>query len=163
MTGIAESIQQTLAQAGIKMEIIPGDGKQTLTKYRARNHDIYIGQWGQDYFDPNSNAETFTVNPDNSDEGKTKTLAWRNAWDVPELTEADQGRPAREGCRQARRHVQGPAEDGARQPARSSSSSSRRKWPAIAGNLKGFKLGPSFDTNYVGTGLQGIDAGGRAA
>ena len=84
VTGIAESIQQTLAQAGIKMEIIPGDGKQTLTKYRARTHDMYIGQWGSDYFDPNSNAETFTANPDNSDEGKVKTLAWRNAWDVPE-------------------------------------------------------------------------------
>ena len=40
---MAESIQQTLGQAGIKLEIIPGDGKQTLTKYRARNHDIYIG------------------------------------------------------------------------------------------------------------------------
>ena len=34
------------AQAGIKLEIIPGDGKQTLTKYRARTHDIYIGQLG---------------------------------------------------------------------------------------------------------------------
>ncbi|TJV49903.1 MAG: ABC transporter substrate-binding protein, partial [Mesorhizobium sp.] len=55
-------------------------------KYRARNHDIYIGQWGQDYFDPNSNAQTFASNPDNSDEGKVKTLAWRNAWDIPELT-----------------------------------------------------------------------------
>ena len=39
-------IQQTMAEAGIKIEIIPGDGKQTLTKYRARNHDIYIGQLG---------------------------------------------------------------------------------------------------------------------
>ena len=36
VTGIAQAIQQTLAQAGIKIEIIPGDGKQTLTKYRAR-------------------------------------------------------------------------------------------------------------------------------
>ncbi|TIU03997.1 MAG: ABC transporter substrate-binding protein, partial [Mesorhizobium sp.] len=41
VTGMAESFQQTLGQAGIKLEIIPGDGKQTLTKYRARNHDIY--------------------------------------------------------------------------------------------------------------------------
>src|SRR6185295_17157811 len=77
--GMAESIQQTLGQAGIKLEIIPGDGKQTLTKYRARNHDIYIGQWGQDYFDPNSNAQTFASNPDNSDAGKSHTLAWRNS------------------------------------------------------------------------------------
>ena len=87
VTGIAESFQQTAAQAGVKIEIIPGDGKQTLTKYRARNHDLYIGQWGMDYWDPNSNAEAFTSNPDNGDDASLKTLAWRNAWDIPELTE----------------------------------------------------------------------------
>jgi len=27
---------------------------------------------------------------DNSDEGKNKTLAWRNAWDVPDLTKETQ-------------------------------------------------------------------------
>ncbi|MGH9915432.1 MAG: ABC transporter substrate-binding protein, partial [Pyrinomonadaceae bacterium] len=86
ITGIAESLQQTFAQGGVKLEIIPGDGKQTLTKYRARAHDIFIGPWGTDYWDPNSNAETFTSNPDNADTGTNKTLAWRNAWDVPELT-----------------------------------------------------------------------------
>ena len=47
------------AQAGIEIEIIPADNKQTLTKYRARQHDIYIGQWGPDYQDPHTNAETF--------------------------------------------------------------------------------------------------------
>ncbi len=31
---MAQSIQATWAQAGINLEIIPGDGKQTLTKYR---------------------------------------------------------------------------------------------------------------------------------
>ncbi|MCB8835212.1 ABC transporter substrate-binding protein, partial [Escherichia coli] len=36
VTGIAESVQQTCAQGGVKLEIIPGDGKQTLTKSRAR-------------------------------------------------------------------------------------------------------------------------------
>jgi peptide/nickel transport system substrate-binding protein len=86
VTGIAESIQQTFAQAGVKMEIIPGDGKQTLTKYRARKHDLYIGQWGTDYWDPNTNADTFASNPDNADDASAKTLAWRNAWDIPELT-----------------------------------------------------------------------------
>ncbi len=86
VTGIAESIQQTFAKAGIKMEIIPGDGKQTLTKYRARKHDLYIGNWGTDYWDPNTNADTFASNPDNSDNASAKTLAWRNTWDIPELT-----------------------------------------------------------------------------
>lgn len=51
---------------------------------------MYIGQWGMDYWDPNSNAEAFTSNPDNSDDASTKTLAWRNAWDIPELTKQTQ-------------------------------------------------------------------------
>lgn len=86
ITGMAQAIQQTMAQAGIQIELIPGDGKQTLTKYRARNHDIYIGVWGPDYQDPNSNAQGFVSNPDNSDTATSKTLAWRNDWDIPDLT-----------------------------------------------------------------------------
>lgn len=83
---IAQAIQATWAKAGIKLELIPGDGKQTLTKYRARTHDIYIGQWGPDYQDPHTNAETFAINEDNSDNARSKTLAWRNSWDIPEMT-----------------------------------------------------------------------------
>ncbi|HEY9039789.1 MAG TPA: ABC transporter substrate-binding protein [Roseovarius sp.] len=86
ITAIAEAIQQTMAEAGIQMELIPGDGQQTLTKYRARNHDIYIGRWGPDYQDPHTNADTFARNPDNSDDAESKPLAWRNAWDIPEMT-----------------------------------------------------------------------------
>ena len=70
---IAEAIQANWPRPGIKVELIPGDGKQTLTKYRARNHDIYIGQWGPDYWDPHTNAETFALNPDNTDDAKSKT------------------------------------------------------------------------------------------
>ena len=58
-TDIAQAIQASAATAGVKIELMPGDGKQTLTKYRARNQDIYIGQWGADYQDPHTNAETF--------------------------------------------------------------------------------------------------------
>ena len=83
---IAQAIQATMGQAGIEIEIIPADNKQTLTKYRAREHDIYIGQWGPDYQDPHTNAETFAMNVDNKDDAKSKTLAWRNAWDIPEMT-----------------------------------------------------------------------------
>ena len=86
ITAIAQAIQQTMAMAGIEVELIPGDGQQTLTKYRARNHDIYIGRWGPDYQDPHTNADTFARNPDNSDEAQSKPLAWRNAWDIPEMT-----------------------------------------------------------------------------
>jgi len=86
-TGTAQAIQQTFAQAGVKLEIIPGDGKQVLTKYRERRHDIFIGEWGADYQDPNTNADTFAANEDNSDNAKAKPLAWRNAWDPGPLTQ----------------------------------------------------------------------------
>lgn len=77
---IAQAIQAGFGQAGVKLELIPGDGKQVLTKYRARHHDIFIGQWDPDYPDPHSNAEGFIVNPDNSDNSTMKTPAWRNGF-----------------------------------------------------------------------------------
>ena len=83
---LAQAIQASAAAGGVTINIIPGDGKQVLTKYRARNHDLYIGQWGADYQDPHTNADTFASNPDNGDNAKSKPLAWRNAWDIPELT-----------------------------------------------------------------------------
>lgn len=86
ITDIAQAVQANWAQAGIKLELIPGDGKQTLTKYRARTHDIYIGQWGPDYQDPHTNAETFAINENNAEDARSKTLAWRNAWDIPEMS-----------------------------------------------------------------------------
>ncbi len=83
---LAQSIQASFAAAGITLELIPGDGRQTLTKYRARNHDIYFGLWGADYQDPHTNAGVFAHNPDNGDDAQNKTLAWRNAWETPALS-----------------------------------------------------------------------------
>ncbi len=149
VTGIAESMQQTLAQAGVKMEIIPGDGKQTLTKYRARAHDMYIGQWGSDYFDPNSNADTFTSNPDNSDAGTVKSLAWRNTWEAPELDkETKAALLERDATKRAAMY-----EDVQKKFLANSPFVVIFQQIEVAGyrkSLKDFKLGPSFDTNYVG-------------
>lgn len=150
VTGIAENVQQTLAQAGIKLEIIPGDGKQTLTKFRARQHDIYIGQWGSDYFDPNSNAETFTFNPDNSDEGTNKTLAWRNAWDPKELS-AKTAAALLEKDTAKRAAIY---EDLQKQVLATGPFVVIFQQTEIAGyssKVQNYKLGPSFDTNYVNT------------
>lgn len=83
---IAQSIQSTMAQAGVKVEIIQAESRQVLTKYRARNHDAILQAWGPDYFDPHTNAETFAMNEDNKDDARSKTLAWRNAWDIPDMT-----------------------------------------------------------------------------
>ncbi|OLP58001.1 ABC transporter substrate-binding protein [Xaviernesmea oryzae] len=150
VTGIAESFQQTAAQAGVKVEIIPGDGKQTLTKFRARKHDLYIGQWGSDYFDPNSNAETFTSNTDNSDDSKNKTLAWRNAWDVPELTKETQSALLEpDSAKRAAIY-----EDLQKKVLADSPFVIIYQQVEVAGysdKVKNFKLGPSFDTNFVYT------------
>lgn len=85
---IAQSLQNTWGMIGCDVELIVGTGAQTLDRYRAREHDIYLGAWGPDYPDPNTNAGTFAVNPDNSDAaGATGLLAWRNAWGIPEMSE----------------------------------------------------------------------------
>ena len=83
---IAQSLQNTFAKVGIKAELVVGTGKQILTQYRARKHEIYLGAWGPDYPDPHTNADSFAHNPDNRDEAKlTGKLAWRNSWYNPEV------------------------------------------------------------------------------
>jgi peptide/nickel transport system substrate-binding protein len=83
---LAQAIQATMAEGGVRIEIAPGSAKQVLTRYRARRHELFMGQWGPDYLDPHTNASTFARNPDNSDDAPERTLAWRNGWNIPELT-----------------------------------------------------------------------------
>lgn len=144
---IAQSLQATFALAGIELNIVPGDGKQVLTKYRARNHEIFLGRWGTDYQDPHSNASAFAYNPDNSEGSVTKSLAWRNGWRHPELSEMV-GRAVRE-------------KDGARRAAlyREMQSIHMRVSPfvimfqdieivALRKSVHGFISGPTFDTVF---------------
>jgi peptide/nickel transport system substrate-binding protein len=81
---IAQSLQQTFAEAGIQFDIIPGTGAQVITKYRARTHEAMLLYWGPDFMDPHSNAKAFAFNADNSDEAYVSTTTWRNAWMPPE-------------------------------------------------------------------------------
>ena len=46
--------------------------------------------WGTDYFDPNSNAQAWCENPDDSDQSKLKILAWRSHFVDKELTAESQ-------------------------------------------------------------------------
>jgi peptide/nickel transport system substrate-binding protein len=147
-TGMAQAIQQTFAQAGVKLEIIPGDGKQTLTKYRERRHDIYIGRWGADYQDPNTNADTFAANDDNSDNAKAKPLSWRNAWDPGPLTAKTRAavleKDAEKRAEMYKELQQAVLDDG---PyvimLQEIEVMASRK------NVDGVIIGPSFDTNSV--------------
>jgi len=81
---IAQSLQGTFAQAGIKLELLPGTGSQVITKYRARTHQAMLLYWGPDFMDPHSNAKAFSYNVDNSDGSYQSTTTWRNAWLPPE-------------------------------------------------------------------------------
>ena len=83
---IAQSVQATLAQGGIKVTLVPEEQKTLLTKYRARQHQALLVYWGPDYMDPHTNASSFAYNVDNSDAPKSKPLAWRNSWDIPEIS-----------------------------------------------------------------------------
>lgn len=146
ITGIAQAIQQTMAEAGITMELIPGDGQQTLTKYRARNHDIYIGRWGPDYQDPHTNADTFARNPDNSDDAASKPLAWRNAWDIPEMTaKADAAVLEGDAAKRAEMYVEIQKEH--QQTSPFVIMFQEIEVSAMRNNVNGFIVGPSFNDN----------------
>lgn len=145
VTAIAQAVQQTMAQAGIKLEIIPGDGGQTLEKYRARTHDIYIGVWGPDYQDPHTNA-TFARNPDNADDATKKTLAWRNAWDIPEMTaKADAAVLEADSEKRAATYRDLQAEHQKTSPF--IIMFQQTELAALRSNVKGYIIGPSFNDN----------------
>ena len=83
---IGQSVQQTMGQAGIKLNILSAETKQVLGVYRSRKHQLVLMSWTPDYLDPHSNADTFAHNDDNSDNAKGKPLAWRNHWFDPAVT-----------------------------------------------------------------------------
>jgi len=90
---IAQSIQQSMAEAGIKVDIVQEDLKQASMQQRTRKHQLFLNNWDPDYLDPHANAASFAYNIDNSDKAKSKTLAWRNSWLIPELSrETDEAR-----------------------------------------------------------------------
>jgi peptide/nickel transport system substrate-binding protein len=84
---IAQAIQSDLGKIGIRLTLLAGEQRQVIAKTRARDYDIALAAWGSDYFDPNSNAEAFNVNPDNSDSAALRTLAWRASWRDTDLSD----------------------------------------------------------------------------
>ncbi|MFP5404844.1 MAG: ABC transporter substrate-binding protein [Gammaproteobacteria bacterium] len=84
---IAQSLQGTFAQAGVKLDLRVADSAQVLTRYRERRHDLIVFVWAPDYSDPSSTIEFFTRNLSNADDSPNKNAAWRSRWLIPELTE----------------------------------------------------------------------------
>lgn len=80
----AQALQASMARGGVRIEVLPATGAQVLAKFRARNHQLFIGIWGLGYPDPHYNADSFAHNPPGADNpGK---LTWRNGWNIPDLT-----------------------------------------------------------------------------
>ena len=85
-TDIAAAIQADLGAVGIKVTLLPATESQVFTKMRARQHQLILSDWYPDYFDPNSNAQAFNANPDDSNDSKLRIIAWRNHFFNPTLT-----------------------------------------------------------------------------
>ncbi len=144
---VAQSVQATMGQAGVKVNIIPGEQKQVITKYRARNHQMVFLYWSPDYVDPHSNADTFTRNPDNSDNAKSKPLAWRNAWEIPELTKkTDAAARERDPAKRLQMYLE--LQKAVQEDSPFIIAFQAQDQPARRANVKGFVAGPFADQTF---------------
>jgi peptide/nickel transport system substrate-binding protein len=144
---IAQSVQETLGRAGIKVDIVPGEQKQVITKYRARQHQIVLLYWSPDYMDPHSNADSFARNPDNADDAKSKPLAWRNAWDIPDITKETDA-AARERDPEKRKLMYLDLQKKLQADSPFVIMFQSTELVASRANVKGFVSGPTYDTVY---------------
>ena len=84
---IATAIQGSLAQAGIKAQIIQGNGTQVYGKMRDRKFSMIVGLSGGQMPNVLGAIQAYTSNFDNGPQStQTASLAWRTSWDIPELT-----------------------------------------------------------------------------
>ncbi|KFC03804.1 periplasmic substrate-binding component of an ABC superfamily dipeptide transporter [Trabulsiella guamensis ATCC 49490] len=77
---IAQSMQASFAQGGVKVDLLPAAGSQVYARVRAKQHQAAVRLWIPDYFDAHSNASAFAWN-----DGKSSTVAGLNGWDIPDL------------------------------------------------------------------------------
>lgn len=142
----AKSIQTTFAKAGIKVNLLPVDGKQALTIYRARKHELFFGGWGPDYQDPNTNADTFAKNLDNSDDAKSKPVAWRNAYDPKGMTQETLAALLEsDAAKRAEMYVALQKEH--QKSAPFAFMIQEQEVAGVSNKVEGYILGPSFDSN----------------
>ena len=68
---LATALQATLAQAGIRAEVITGSGDQIYGAMRERNFELIVGRGGGGQLPhPDLEPARLAYNPDNSDEAK---------------------------------------------------------------------------------------------
>jgi len=149
-TDMAQSIQQTMAQGGIKLKLVQVELKQELATFRGRKHQMVLNSWAPDYFDPHSNADTFAHNDDDSDTPKIKPLAWRTHWLVPELTKLTLA-AAKEVDTEKRKKEYEDLQKTVTDDGPFVLMFQNANQVALRSNIKGFKLGLFEDFNYYRT------------
>jgi peptide/nickel transport system substrate-binding protein len=149
-TDMAQSIQQTMAQGGIKLKLVQVELKQELQTFRSRKHQMVLNSWAPDYFDPHSNADTFAHNDDDSDTPKIKPLAWRTHWLVPELTKLTLA-AAKEIDTEKRKKEYEDLQKTVTDDGPFVLMFQNANQVALRSNIKGFKLGLFEDFNYYRT------------
>jgi peptide/nickel transport system substrate-binding protein len=82
-TDIAQSLQASFAQGGVKLEIEPVVASELYGKLRSRNYEAGALYWFPDYFDANTNAAAFAYGT--GDDGP-HTVAWRAGWNTPDIS-----------------------------------------------------------------------------
>lgn len=99
---IAQSLQASFAQGGVKLDLLPAAGSQVYARVRSKQHQAAIRLWVPDYFDAHSNASAFAYN-----DGKSTTVASLNGWNSPELNKQTLEAVAEaDPARRLRRYVQ---------------------------------------------------------
>lgn len=142
---IGLSMQSTFAQAGINVRLVQSDMAQVLTKYRARNHELVLGIWSPDYIDPHSTTDFFVRNTDNSDSSANKTAAWRNAWDIPELSAiTEQAMSEKDEAKRRQTYIE--QQTAVQQDSPIIVMFQLTENTITRDNVSGFISGPSFDT-----------------
>ncbi len=133
---LAASLQNSMAKAGVNLIIKLADNKTTLTKYRASEHDIYLGQWGSDYQDPHSNTDGYLNAP----------LAKRNQWLSPERAAAVlSARDEKDPVKRAQKYMD--LQKMALNESPYVILFQQVETAAVRKGIDGFIIGPTFDLN----------------
>ncbi|WP_138473126.1 ABC transporter substrate-binding protein [Poseidonocella sp. HB161398] len=83
---LAVAIQGSLAEGGIRAEIITGDGETVYGAMRRREFQLIVGRSGGQVSHPDGDLRSILVNPDNSAEAKlTGILGWRVSYRNEEI------------------------------------------------------------------------------
>jgi peptide/nickel transport system substrate-binding protein len=79
---IAQSLQSTFAQGGIRLQLLPGVASEVYGKTRTRSEEAVWLFWIPDYYDAHSTASAFAMNREDG----TQSIAWRAGWHIPGLS-----------------------------------------------------------------------------